>query len=271
MHEWAPIAKAVQRAASEAGSSIGPVELRIGPSVDPSVARQAYSASAAGTNLEAARMELRRVEDLLACLDCAEQYRGGRLQRCPSCGGDGLVVSPAPDAQLILGPDASALAAAVLEEFRDIHDRVFLGDPAANPNLEVEVLGATSVGATAAMVLITPWTCNGLVFPADRTFPEKVSVGDAVVASRPIDLAGSIGRFWSANLIANVSRFSDQSAARRAAAAWVPRWVQAVESFCPPLAVSEPEDEVEGGPAPQMGALSRRQLLSAWRTTGGDH
>ena len=35
--------------------------------------------------------------DELVCLVCHEHFRGTKLTTCPSCDGDGIVVTPAPE------------------------------------------------------------------------------------------------------------------------------------------------------------------------------
>ena len=59
------------------------------------------------------------------------------------------------------------LAARVLAHFEGVHADVFRGDPAANPRLKVEVLDPEMAGDTPTLVLITPWTLNGMAFPPD--------------------------------------------------------------------------------------------------------
>lgn len=102
MHEWGAVTAAVLAAAGALRGPAAEAELRIAPSVDPDVARGAFAAAAAGTMLQGATIHLRIVGDELACLDCARRYPGARLTPCPACGGDGLVVSAAPAAEVLV-------------------------------------------------------------------------------------------------------------------------------------------------------------------------
>jgi len=59
------------------------------------------------------------------------------------------------------------LCAAVTAALRSVHRRVFLGDPAANGQLVVEVVDARLVAGAPLLVVVTPWTITGLVFGDD--------------------------------------------------------------------------------------------------------
>jgi Zn finger protein HypA/HybF involved in hydrogenase expression len=102
MHEWGTVTAAVREAAGALRRPAADAELRIAPSVDPDVARGAFTAAAAGTLLQGATVHVRVVWHELACLDCARRYPGARLTPCPACGGDGLVVSAAPEAEVLV-------------------------------------------------------------------------------------------------------------------------------------------------------------------------
>jgi hypothetical protein len=101
--------------------------------------------------------------------------------------------------------------------FADIHRRVFLGDAAANPRLRVEVVAARSEGATTTMVLITPWTINGLLFT-----PHLPTVARIAGARRPVHglCLPDLGPFGSVNLVADVGGLPGQDRARALAAGW---------------------------------------------------
>lgn len=108
------------------------------------------------------------------------------------------------------------LAQRVSERFRRVHDEVFRGDPAANPALEVEVRGVGMGGDTPVLILITPWTLNGLVFPGDDRFPEQLVVNRRQLPVFSHELDG-VGPYRSLNLVSDVSRLAGQDDARRLA------------------------------------------------------
>ena len=104
----------------------------------------------------------------------------------------------------------------VLTRFRRIHDEVFRGDSAENAALEVEVLGADTAGDTPIVILITPWTLNGLAFPADGRFPEQLIVNKRNHRVFTHELDG-LGPYRSVNLVSDVSSLANQDDARRLA------------------------------------------------------
>lgn len=112
--------------------------------------------------------------------------------------------------------DLLRLARATETAFEAVHDRAFRGDPAANPRLTVEVLEAARVGDAATLVLIAPWTLNGLVFLEDVRFPDTLAIGPRTVPVFTNELPG-IGTYRSVNLIPDVSGFSSPGEARRSA------------------------------------------------------
>jgi hypothetical protein len=67
----------------------------------------------------------------------------------------------------------------VLAAFRDVHLTAFAGDPAANPALEVAVTDLLAAGDTPTVVLLTPWTLNGLAFPPDGRLPARCEIAGA--------------------------------------------------------------------------------------------
>jgi hypothetical protein len=108
------------------------------------------------------------------------------------------------------------LAQRVSERFRRVHAEVFRGDPVANPSLEVEVRGSGMGGDTAVLVLVTPWTLNGLAFPEDGRFPEQLVVNQRRYPVFSHELDG-VGPYRSVNLVPDVSRLAGQDEARRLA------------------------------------------------------
>ena len=100
MHEWGAVTAAVRAAAQRLAGPAAEAELRIGPSVDPDVARLAVTAAAAGTPLAGAAIRVHVRSHELTCLDCSRSYPGTTLTPCPDCGGDGLITRKAPDAEI---------------------------------------------------------------------------------------------------------------------------------------------------------------------------
>lgn len=112
--------------------------------------------------------------------------------------------------------DLERLAAATQSAFEEIHRRAFLGDPAANPKLKVEVVEAEMVGDTPTLILITPWTVNGLVFPPDGRRLAALVVGERRLPVFETTVE-PIGTYQSVNLVPEVSGFASPSSAREAA------------------------------------------------------
>lgn len=120
-----------------------------------------------------------------------------------------------------MSPD---LDARVRVAFVEIHHRVFLGDPAANPPLKVEVLGSRTAGDTTTLVVVTPWTINGLVFaPAP---PVIVRLAGPRRPVHALELP-SPGRFGSINLVPDVSGPA-RPGARPVATSWLAPFRSAV-------------------------------------------
>ncbi|MEE8485673.1 MAG: hydrogenase maturation nickel metallochaperone HypA [Acidimicrobiia bacterium] len=101
MHERGPVGKvAAQLLAESRDRIVTEVRILISPDVIVEVAADAWSAVVEGTPLEEARVEWVHLDPLLRCLDCGADYRGGRLDQCPACGGDGLVIESVAIAEL---------------------------------------------------------------------------------------------------------------------------------------------------------------------------
>lgn len=97
MHERGPVTGAVAALlAATRNRSVAAVTVALGPGMDPAAARTAWSTAAAGTAVEAATVTWSAAPDALRCLGCGRDYTGDRLTACPGCGGDGLVIAPAP-------------------------------------------------------------------------------------------------------------------------------------------------------------------------------
>ncbi len=106
-----------------------------------------------------------------------------------------------------------ALAAATRTTFEEIHRRVFLGDPAANPHLKVEGVETALVEDTPTLILITPWTLNGMAFPPDELFPATLTVGAKEYPVFAHSLEG-LGSYHSVNLMGDVSPLQSPESAR---------------------------------------------------------
>lgn len=109
--------------------------------------------------------------------------------------------------------DLDDLAARVYDHFERVNRDVFRGDPAANPKLKVEVLDPEMIGDTATLVLVTPWTLNGMALPPDDRFPDSLTVNTKHLPVFRNELDG-IGAYVSVNLVADVSALQSPDAAR---------------------------------------------------------
>jgi hypothetical protein len=125
--------------------------------------------------------------------------------------------------------DLQWLAEHALTAFAAVHRRVFAGDPAANPRLVVEVTEAAMAGDTATLVIITPWTLNGLLFSPDDIFPDELSIADR---PQPVFITElePLGRFRSVNLVSDVSGLPGPERARSLARSWAGPFRMAVEA-----------------------------------------
>jgi hypothetical protein len=134
---------------------------------------------------------------------------------------------------------AEDMATQVQRTFEEIHRRVFLGDPAANPRLKVEVVGAAMAEDTPVLLLIAPWTLNGVAFPPDDRFPDSL-----VVTGRPYPVfrteVEAIGRYCSVNLVPDVSMLRSPEEARTVAAELVGPFHEAVTSVRGELRLPDP-------------------------------
>ena len=96
MHEQGLMAEVVETLQSLAdGESVGEVEIALGPGVDREDAERAWETVTEDTPLAGAHVVWEQALDLLRCGDCGHEYTGDRLESCPYCGGDGVVIEPA--------------------------------------------------------------------------------------------------------------------------------------------------------------------------------
>jgi Zn finger protein HypA/HybF involved in hydrogenase expression len=98
MHESGLVRAAVAALVdASAGRPMRTVVLAVGAGVDVDSAAAAWQSAAAGTALEATRVEWRRAPDRLRCFSCGLEYDGEPLDLCPSCDSTGIVITPAPE------------------------------------------------------------------------------------------------------------------------------------------------------------------------------
>lgn len=96
MHEQDLVAEALETLRSlTVGQSISEVEIVLGPSVERSIAAQAWETLTANTPLASAHVTWEQGLDLVQCEGCRHEYTGEGSDSCPYCGGDGVVIEPA--------------------------------------------------------------------------------------------------------------------------------------------------------------------------------
>ena len=83
------------------------------------------------------------------------------------------------------------------------------------------------MAVSPTLVLITPWTLNGMVFGDVADFPSVLTVG---AREYPVfkNSLQDLGPYQSVNLVPDVSGLEDQEAARKAARAYVQPFRDAV-------------------------------------------
>lgn len=94
MHERAAITSGLSALLAESGGAVDRVVAEIDPGVDPEVVAGIWDEMMADTGAE---LKLEEVLDLLRCMTCGADYRGTKLDPCPECRGDGLVIERAPE------------------------------------------------------------------------------------------------------------------------------------------------------------------------------
>lgn len=75
------------------------------------------------------------------------------------------------------------------------------------------MLGFETVGDTPTLVLVTPWTLNGLAFPPDERFPDSLTIGKRSYTVFQNDIE-ALGAYFSVNLMGDVSTLKSPEAAR---------------------------------------------------------
>lgn len=94
MHERAAVTSGILALLEESGGAIVRVVAEIGPGVDRAVVTAIWEELMPGSDAE---LVLAEAFDLVRCLACGADHRGSKLDPCPECGGDGLVIEKAPE------------------------------------------------------------------------------------------------------------------------------------------------------------------------------
>lgn len=111
------------------------------------------------------------------------------------------------------------LAAAVRAAFGRVHRDVFLGDSVANARLTVDVVDAAVVAGVSCVVLVTPWTVNGLIF-SEGDFPDWLDLARRRHRVFRVTMAG-LAPFGSVNLPVATAALHDMAQARALARSWI--------------------------------------------------
>ena len=102
MHEPGLVRAAVAALVDAAdGRPVRTLTLAVGTGVDLASAATAWQAAAAGTCLERCQVRWQRSPDRLRCFTCAHEYDGEPLEKCPSCGNSGIVITRAPELTVV--------------------------------------------------------------------------------------------------------------------------------------------------------------------------
>lgn len=135
--------------------------------------------------------------------------------------------------------DIALLAARVAAVYREINERVFVGDPIANARLRVEAVEPALAEDTPTLVLITPWTINGMAFPPDEEFPDSLRIGGKSWTVFRHELE-ALGVYRSINLVSHVGCLDSHEQARELACAMGPRFAEAVDRVRRDVLVPDP-------------------------------
>jgi hypothetical protein len=112
--------------------------------------------------------------------------------------------------------------------FEQVHQEVFADDPASNPCMSVEVIGAATAKDTPVVILIAPWTLCGLALPPDGRLVSTLRVGHSHYPAL-VNEVDKIGSYWSVMLVPDVSGYTSQEEARHKAQSLAEPFCQAVE------------------------------------------
>jgi len=101
MHERGMVsAAAANLIETVSGRSLSEVTVAIGPTVSAEIAAEAWMSAVLGTTAEQATVHWVGRSHVLACFLCGWEYAGDKLDVCPQCGGNGLVVAAAPEVEV---------------------------------------------------------------------------------------------------------------------------------------------------------------------------
>lgn len=98
VHEVGVVSEAASRFLAAVGDRrVAEVILDLGPGMEQGVVEAAWDHVMAGTPAARAIVRWERVADTLLCFGCSATYHGSKLDICPVCEGNGLVVEQAPE------------------------------------------------------------------------------------------------------------------------------------------------------------------------------
>ena len=121
----------------------------------------------------------------------------------------------------------------VLAAFEAIYEGTFKGDPAANANLEIEVIPVgvldTPLGEQEAFIAVTPWTMNGLLLPGDG-LPYSVDIAGANREVYAL-VMNEVGPVAQVNIVPDVSKYTSHTQAMTIAESFIPVWRGALEAI----------------------------------------
>ena len=102
MHETGIVAETAEhlRVISD-GRRVGSVTLALGPGMDHAATVQAWEHVTSSGPLASAAVTWMERGHRLACLACTAEYEGDKLDPCPTCGADGLLVAAADDLTIV--------------------------------------------------------------------------------------------------------------------------------------------------------------------------
>ena len=104
MHERAPIGREAARLLHQLSNDHPPpsaVTVAVATDVNLATARDAWESATAGTRLSDVPVEWVVHSATLVCLTCTGEYVGSKLDRCPACGGNGLIINDPPTARVV--------------------------------------------------------------------------------------------------------------------------------------------------------------------------
>lgn len=131
-----------------------------------------------------------------------------------------------------MNEELSASVERLQAAFESIHRERFAGTALANEHLEVEVMAAgvvdTSGGARRLVVVVTPWTLNGLVLPGEG-LPTTLLVAGQPRAVTLMDVP-EIGQYAQVNLVPDVSKYTNHRQAHTIAQSLIEPFAQAISA-----------------------------------------